>query len=89
MLVNACDTKVSMLSRLLLANVRILSCFFFLFLVMLNNFLIITVVREKIKVRLAFAIPAGAPTTLSNNMIQIPLLVALKTIKILSMYQKR
>ena len=75
MLVNACDTKVSMLSRLLLANVRILSCFFFLFLVMLNNFLIITVVREKIKVRLVLAILAGAPTTLASEMIQTPLLI--------------
>ena len=75
MLVNACDTKVSMLSRLLLANVRILSCFFFLFHVMLNNFLIITVVREKIKVRLVLAILAGAPTTLASEMIQTPLLI--------------
>ena len=55
---------------------------------MLNNFLIIPVVREKIKVRLALAIPAGAPTTLANEMIQTPLLVALKTVKILSMELK-
>ena len=52
---------------------------------MLNNFLIIPVVREKIKVRLALAIPAGVPTALANEMIQTPLLVALKAIKILSM----
>ena len=52
---------------------------------MLNNFLIIPVVREKIKVKLALAIPVGAPTTLADEMIQTPLLVALKTIKILSM----
>ena len=49
---------------------------------MLNSFLVIPVVREKIKVRLALAIPAGAPTTLVDEMIQTPLLVALKTIKI-------
>ena len=36
----------SVLFSLLLANIRILSCFFFLFLVMLSNFLIIPVVRE-------------------------------------------
>ena len=48
MSINACDTKVSMLSSLFLANIRIFSCFFFLFLVMLSNFLIIPVVREKI-----------------------------------------
>ena len=52
---------------------------------MLSNFLIIPVVTEKIKVKLAFAIPTGAPTTLAEKMTQTPLLVALKTIKILSM----
>ena len=51
---------------------------------MLNNFLIIPVAREKIKVKLALAAPAGTPATLANEMIQTPLLVALKTIKILS-----
>ena len=58
---------------------------FFLFLVMLSNFLIIFVVKEKVKVKLAHAIQTGAPTTLADEMIQTPLLVALKTIKILSM----
>ena len=52
---------------------------------MLNNFLITPVVREKIKVRLAFTIPAGAPTTLTDEMMQTPLLVALKTVKLSSM----
>ena len=74
-----------MLSSLLLANKRILSCFFFFFLVMFNNFLIIPVVSERIKVKLALAIPAGAPITLADAMIQTPLLVARGTIKILSM----
>ena len=59
-----------------------------MFLVILSNFLIIPVVREKIKVKLALAIPTGAPTTLADEMIQTPLLVALKTIKILSMQSK-
>ena len=52
---------------------------------MLSNFLIIAVVREKLKVKLALAISTGAPTTLADEMIQTPLPVALKTIKILSM----
>ena len=77
-----------MLLSLLLPNIRILSCFFFLFLVILSNFLIIPVVKEKIKVKLALAISTilvgGAPTTLADDMIQTPLLVALKTIKIVS-----
>ena len=70
-----------MIFSLLLANIRILSCFFFL----LSNFLIIPVVREKIKVKLALAIPTGAPATLVNEMIDTPPLVAPKIIKTLSM----
>ena len=85
MSINACDTKVSMLLSLLLANIRILSCFFFLFLVIFSNFLTIPVVREKIKVKLALAIPTGAPTKLANEQIDTPPVVALKTIKILFM----
>ena len=52
---------------------------------MLSNFLIIPVVREKIEVNLALAIPPGAPTTLTDEMIQTPLLVVLKPTEILSM----
>ena len=85
MSVNAWDTKVPMLSSLLLANIRILLCFFFLFLVMLNNFLTIPVVKEKIKVKLALVIPTGALTTLVNEIIDTPPLFALKKIKTLSM----
>ena len=73
-----------MLLSLLLANIRIL-CFFFLFLVIFNNFLTILVVIEKIKVKLALAIPTGAPIILVNEIIDTPPLVALKTIKTLSM----
>ena len=51
---------------------------------MFNNFLIIPVVREKIKVRLALAFPTGAPIILVNKIIDTPLLVSLKIIKILS-----
>ena len=79
------DTKVSMLLSLLLANIRILSCLFFLFLVVLSNFLIISVIKEKIKVKPALAIPTGAPTLLVKEMIDTQPVVALKTIKILSM----
>ena len=52
---------------------------------MLGKFLIIHVVREKIKVKLALAIPTDALTTLADEMIQSQLLVVLKTIKIFSM----
>ena len=45
----------------------------------------IPVVREEIKVKLALAIPTGAPIAVANEIIDIPAVVALKTIKILSM----
>ena len=74
-----------MLLNLLSANLRILSCFFFFFLVMFNNFLTIPVDREKIRVKLALTIPTDDPITLVNEIIDIPLVAALKIIKILSM----
>ena len=54
---------------------------FFLFLIIFSNFLTITIVREKNKVRLALAIPTDAPTILLNEIIDTPLLITLKTIK--------
>ena len=41
--------------------------------------------KEKIRVKLALAIPTGAPTTLVKEIIDMPPLAALKTIKTLSM----
>ena len=55
--------------------------FFLFFLVIFSNFLTIPVVREKNKVRLALAIPTGAPTIVVNEIIDTPPLVSLKTIK--------
>ena len=50
---------------------------------MLSNFFIIPVVQEKIRVKLAPAIRTSAPTTLTEEIIQTPPLVALRTIKTL------
>ena len=55
---------------------------------MLGNFFIIPAVREKIRAKLALAIPTAAPTTLVKEMIDTPPLVALKTNKTLSMSSK-
>ena len=55
-----------------------------MFLVILSNFLIIPVVKEKIKVKLALAIPTGAPITVVKETIDAPPFVAEKTVKILS-----
>ena len=52
---------------------------------MLSKFSIIPVVKEKLKVKLAPAIPTGASTTLTDEITQNPPPVALKTIKFLSM----
>ena len=62
-----------------------LSCFLFLFLVVLSNFLVIPVVKEKIKVELSLAIPTGAPITVVKEIIDTTPLVAERTVKILSM----
>ena len=70
------------------ANIRILLCFFFIFHVIFNNFLTIPVVKEKIEVRLALAIPTGALIILVNEIIDTPVLVTLKIIKILSIQSK-
>ena len=51
-----------------------------MFLAIFSSFLTIPVVRAKNKVRLALAIPNGAPTILVDGIIDTPLLVALKTI---------
>ena len=48
---------------------------------MFNKFFTTPFIKEKIKVKLALAIPTGAPTVLANEMIDTPPLVALKTIK--------
>ena len=64
MSISVWDTRVLMLSSLLLASIRILLWFFFLFLAMLSNFLIISVVSGKIKLKLGLSIPTGALTTL-------------------------
>ena len=45
----------------------------------------IPVDKEKVKVKLALTIPTDVPRTLVNKIIDIPLVVALKVIRILSM----
>ena len=56
---------------------------------MLSSFLTIPVVREKIKVKLALAIPPGAPATLVDEQIDTHPVVALKTIKTCLCSQKQ
>ena len=53
---------------------------------MLSKLLVILVVKEEIKVKLALAIPTGTPTTLLNEMIDTPL--RLKPLKLCLCNQK-
>ena len=73
-----------MLFNLLIVSITILLYFFFLFLVILNIFFIIPVVKENTRLKLALAIPTGAAIILAKEIIDIPPLVADKTIKVLS-----
>ena len=72
-----------MLLNLLLTNIKIL-CFFFLILVVSNNLFMIPDVKKYIKLKLALAIHAGAPITLTKEIIEFPPLVVDKAIKLLS-----
>ena len=57
---------------------------FLFFLVIFKKNLNILVVREKIKIKLALAIPTGAQITLVNEIIDAPPFLALKATKFLS-----
>ena len=69
----------------LLANITILLSFFFFFFVFLNNFFTIPVEIENVRLRIALAIPPGAPITVANDAMEMLPLIAEKTIKDLSM----
>ena len=70
--------------NLLFANVIILLCFFFLFLVICNNHLFRPVPIVNIKVKEEPAIPPGIPTTAADEAILIVPNDAVKVINILS-----
>ena len=75
---------LSILFNLLLANITILLCFFFLFHVVLNSFFTIPVKIENERLKLALVIPTGAPITVANDvMVKLPV-VTDKTINDLS-----
>ena len=77
-----------MLFTLLLANIIILLCFFFLFRLVFNSFFTIPEDNENVRLRLALPIPTGVPITDANDAIEMLPLVADKTIKDLSKLSK-
>ena len=56
--------------NLLLANIAVLLCFFFLFLVVFNNFFTSPVDNKNVRLRHALAIPTGVPITVANDVIE-------------------
>ena len=58
----------------------------FLFLVVFNNYFVIPVAKKNAVVHQALAIPAGAPIIVAWETVQTPIVVAERTIKILSIY---
>ena len=65
-----------------LANITILLCFFFLFLVVFNNFFESPADNENVRLKLALA--TGVPVTAANDAIEMLPFFADKTIKDLS-----
>ena len=78
---NALDINLSILIEFTFSRHKNFIMFFCIF----SNFLTIPVVIEKNKVKLALAIQTGALKIVVYEIIDTALLVALKTIKILSM----
>ena len=60
-----------MLFNLFLANITILLCFFFLFLIVFKNLFTNPDVIENVRPQLAPIIPAGAPIRVANDAIEI------------------
>ena len=58
--------------------------FFFLFLVVFNNFFTIPVVIENGRLQIPLVIPTGAPITVANDAIEVLPVVTYKTINDLS-----
>ena len=63
-------------------------CFFFLFLVVLKKCFKNTVVIENARLQLTPIIPTGAPITVANDAIEMPLVAMDETINDLSNYSK-
>ena len=78
-----------MVCSLLLANITVLLCFFFLFLVVFNIFFVIPVEIENARLKLALTIPTGAPITVANDAIEMLPVATDKTINDLPNYQKK
>ena len=78
-----------MLFNLLLANITILLCFFFLFCVIFKSFVTIPLEIENARIKLVVAIPTGATVTVPNDAIEMLSVVTGKTINDLPIVKRR
>ena len=65
---------------MVVASITILLCFFFLFLVVFNSFFTMLVETKNARLKLALAIPTGAPMTTANHAIEMLPVVTYKRI---------
>ena len=77
-----------MLFNLLLASITTSLCFYFLFLVVLNNFFTILAVTENARLQLALVIPTDGPITVAYHAIEMLPVATDKTNNDLSKYSK-
>ena len=77
-----------MLFNLVLANITILLCFFFLFLVFFSSFFTIPVEIKNARPKFSLTIPTGAPIAVANDAIEMLPVVTGKTINDLRIYSK-
>ena len=78
-----------MLFNLLLVNITIFFCFFFLLLVVFNSFFTISVLIDQARLKLALTKPTGPPMTVTNDAIEILPVVTDKTIMTYQNSQKK
>ena len=69
-----------MLFNLILANITIFLCFFFLFYVVFNSLFTIPVKIKNARLKLAFLVLTSAPITVANGAIEMQPVVTDKTI---------
>ena len=67
--------------NLLLANITVLLCFYFLFLIVFNKIFTSPIDNENARLKLALAIPAGVPITLGNDAMECYHLLQMKQLK--------
>ena len=88
MFIKASYILLYMLFNLLLANITILLYFLFLFCLVFNHFFTIPVRIENERLKLALSIPISGVITVTNDVVELILLVTDKTIQDLSTYSK-